>query len=445
MRRKLFALAALAALLLSMASPALAIEYGRVYDGTDLLDAGSYSLNVEELVGEISKEMDFEIRVDVVYDLEDYDIDSYAELFYNQYDYGMGPGGTDGSLLMIYAPVDGDSVRFEDFTIYYGGLGQTYFTGEHAKNHALMLEMVKPYLSEAAWSDAQSATDSFWEAVTTYAFSVRYLINDYHGVEVTQNTAQPSGAGTPAITIPQPQPVSAAGNVIDEAKLLTRAQAERLDAWAFEISEKYQCDVIVLTTNDFGNGDWFDTAAEMYAERGFGYGDDSRGIMLLLSMAERDAVLYVEGSAQDAFLPGYGQERIEKRYLEFLRENDFNGAFEQYIYDCALYLEMAVQGTPLTGRNDPYIEDLNRGVENVISIAIPFLVAAIFCLIHKQRMKTAKMQRNATQYIAKDGFRLTGQRDDFLYATETRTKIETKSSGGSSRSSSSSSGRSSKF
>ena len=445
MKRRVLTLTALAALLLSLLVPALAIEYGRIYDGTNLLDAGEYSLQVEEMVGEISEELDFEIRVDVVEDLEGYSIEEYAAIFYDQYEYGMGASGQDGSLLMIYAPLVGNSLRFEAFTIHYGGLGRDYFLNNRDLNDESVLMMMEDYLNVEAWSDLENAQENFWEAVTTYAFTVSYIVNDYRDSGEPQPTAaSPATAAPPAVVAP-PAAVAASENtlrnVVDEAKLLTGAQAERLDKWAHEISEQYQCAVIVLTMADFGRGDWFETAMRIYAERGFGYGEDDRGVMLLLSMAERDAVLYVEGSAQEAFQEGYGQESLEANYLEFLRKNDFNGAFEQFIYDCAVYMELAVQGTPITNRDDPG----RRAVGTVVSIVVPLLVAAIFCLIQRQRMKTAKIQRSATQYVTKEGLDLTLKRDDYLYATETRTKIETKSSGGSSSSSSHSSGRSSKF
>ena len=239
----------------------------------------------------------------------------------------------------------------------------------------------------------------------------------------------------------------ALSNVIDEAGLLSREEAEYLNGWAYEISEKYQCAVIVFTADEYMPGDWFDMCMTIYEEYGFGYGNDKRGVMLFLNMDDRDWGLYVEGSAQNAITPSYGQESMETRFLPYLRDNDFYSAFYQFIYDSALYMEMAVQGMPVTSRNDPYTEDSRQGFETIISLAVPFLIALIFCLVNVMRMKTAKQQRSANQYVTRDGFDLTNQHDEFLYVTETRTKIETKSSGSGSSSSSSShsSGRGGKF
>jgi len=240
----------------------------------------------------------------------------------------------------------------------------------------------------------------------------------------------------------------ALSNVVDEAGLLTAAEAEYLNGWAYEISEKYQCAVIVFTADEYAPGDGFDMAMAAYDTWGFGYGADNRGVMLYLNMHGRDWGLYVEGSAQDAITKSYGQESMEERFLPYLRDGDFYEAFYQYVYDCALFMELAVRGTPVTSRNDPYTEGSRKGFQTVVSVAVPLLIAAIFCLVNVMKMKTAKQQRAANQYMTQNGFDLTGQRDEFLYATETRTEIETKSSssgGSSSRSSSHSSGRSGKF
>ena len=79
-------------------------------------------------------------------------------------------------------------------------------------------------------------------------------------------------------------------------------------------------------------------------------------------------------------------------------------------------------------------------------ILLPLLIAFIVCGVWKRQMKTAVAARAAAEYISEGGFQLTNQADMFLYRTEDRRKIETKSSsGGTTRDSGGYSGRSGKF
>ena len=237
-----------------------------------------------------------------------------------------------------------------------------------------------------------------------------------------------------------------AAPVTDEAGILTDAECRDLNKRAIEIREQFGCEISVCVVKDMGLGDAFDIAKEVYLKNGFGYGPGNDGMMLFLSMYDRDYAMISYGYGNEAFTE-YGKDAILDRYvLPLLGENKYYEAFEKYLNKSAEYLMLAADGAPFDQGTDPvYLEKQAAGRAAVVVI-IPPIVALIVCLIFRAQMKTARKQRAAHNYIPEGGFVLTGSSDTYLYSTETRRTIESSSSGSSGhRSSGGFSGRSGKF
>ena len=96
-------------------------------------------------------------------------------------------------------------------------------------------------------------------------------------------------------------------NVYDISDLLTGDEWATLENRAEDISLRTDCGVYIVALNDYtdyGEGSVYDVAAQIFnnADNGFGVGADRSGILLLLSMDERDWAMFVHGeSAQYAF------------------------------------------------------------------------------------------------------------------------------------------------
>ena len=73
---------------------------------------------------------------------------------------------------------------------------------------------------------------------------------------------------------------------------------------------------------------------------------------------------------------------------------------------------------------------LSPAVKLAIAIVLPLLIAAAVCLIWRGQMKSAVAARTADRYIPEGGFQLTKREDRFLYRTESRRRIEKKTSDG---------------
>ena len=245
-------------------------------------------------------------------------------------------------------------------------------------------------------------------------------------------------------------PLAAAADidlVTDIAGILTDAQKERLNQRADRISEQYRCEVaIVVIDRMTDNEGAFEWAMHIYDEFNFGYGSQRSGVMLFISMAERDYYLIAFGYGNTAFTD-YGKDvMINNHILLHLRNDRFYDAFSAYLDKAEEFLAMARDGTPFDRHTDPAAQQGNTLLKVAVVIFVPLIIAFIICSAWKSQMKTARVAATACNYIPPGGFQLTGSADTFLYQTRTRVKIQSSSSsGGTSVNSRGFSGRGGKF
>ena len=192
------------------------------------------------------------------------------------------------------------------------------------------------------------------------------------------------------------------------------------------IEEQYDCGVYIVTAPDH-DGEVYDAAEEIYEDWDLGVSEDQNGVLLLLSMDERDFAIYVHGDIAEYAFDDYGQLQLEEAFLPYLEENDFSGGLQAYSDTCEEFLELADSGKPVRKSKVGAV---------ILAIVISFSVSLIVCLILRSGMKNAKRKTQAAAYAGR--LNLTRRIDLYTHTTRTRTKIETKSE-------SRSGGRSGKF
>ena len=215
--------------------------------------------------------------------------------------------------------------------------------------------------------------------------------------------------------------------VTDAAGLLREGERARLEKMAEAVSQKYRVGVYIVTVEDFRDyhaDGVYKATYTIYHNYTMGEGPNRDGIMLLLSMDDRDWAMFCYGKRCEYAFNSYGQEKLEKIFLDNFGENDWYGGFEDYVKECRVYLEKASAGKPVRA-----------------SLFYPLLIVIGLSLLAAAAVVTA----NA--YVAA-GLRLTEQTDHFTHKTTSSRKIERSSSSGSSSQSESGgggSGRSGKF
>jgi len=233
--------------------------------------------------------------------------------------------------------------------------------------------------------------------------------------------------------------------VTDITDTLTPQQVQQLNERAERITQQYSCDVaIVIIDRMTDNTGAFSWAIDIYQEFDFGYGPEKSGLLLFLSMAERDYYLISFGFGSTAFTDHGKKVMLDNHILPLLGDNKFYDAFSVYLNKAEEFLKLARDGTPFNRDTDPEAMRTTFLIKLSIVILLPLLIAFLVCSMWKSKMKTARIATTACNYIPPGGFRLTGQADTYLYRTVTRTKVSTNSSGSSS-SSGGFSGRGGKF
>lgn len=226
--------------------------------------------------------------------------------------------------------------------------------------------------------------------------------------------------------------------VADGIKLLTDDEYTELNELAMDISDKYRCEVSIVIIDEIGDDNVTEYAKFFYEEHDYGYGEDKSGLMLFLSMEDRDYALIAKGYGNTAFTDHGKNVLLEKRLLPMLGKDKYYAGFLVYLNQSAEYLQMARNGNPFDVDTDEAFSEESAkgsfGIKLAATILIPLLIAGIVCGIFVGQMKTAVPERAADHYIPEKGFNLTRQVDSFLFQTETRTKIEDEksSSGGTS-------------
>lgn len=206
-------------------------------------------------------------------------------------------------------------------------------------------------------------------------------------------------------------------NVYDNEDQLASYQANSLDSYLKRISEDNDC-LVAVATDTYCYG-----SAESYAKNIYKtYFDDSDyengGILLFVSMNERNYGIYCEGKAYDKIFKSSVLDEIEDAIIPYLSEGDVYSALNAFANKCeeALAKYTSVSVNPL------WIP---------IALGIGIVIAFIVVLIMKSQLKSVHFQSAAEDYVKSGSFHLTESRDIFLYSTITRTpKPQPKSSGG---------------
>lgn len=225
-------------------------------------------------------------------------------------------------------------------------------------------------------------------------------------------------------------PVSAEGGqkVVDMAELLDDEQEEKLQKQLSEIAEKYQCDVAVVTTDSCGGKSPQVYTDDYYEQNGYGYGEDYDGIMLMVSMGERKFHLATQGKAITIFTD-YGLQKIDDIISGKLSDEKYYAAFKKFGDLTEEFILEAEKGTPFS-RSHEYKERMGLGMRLLIAFIAGAVIAAVVLLVLFGQLRSVGIEKTAQEYVREGSFRVTRQRDIFLYRTVSRIKKEKPQNGG---------------
>ena len=226
---------------------------------------------------------------------------------------------------------------------------------------------------------------------------------------------------------------SAAGkkSVIDDAGLIKASDEKELDKKIKNI-QKDKFDVVILTVKSLDGKSAQDYADDYYDNNDYGLDNEKSGVLFLVSKGDRKYHISTKGAGIKAFTD-YGIGRIKEEIKPYLSDGDYFNACDEFLNITKDFVKAYKDGTPYDTDN-PYNEEIDYVILEVIALVIAFVVALISVGIMRLRMNTAKPKGTAMEYIKKGSFKLTSQQDIFMYSTVTKTakpKDNDNSAGGS--------------
>ncbi len=247
-------------------------------------------------------------------------------------------------------------------------------------------------------------------------------------------------------------------NLVDDAGLLTQEQADELLACLDELSEKHDCTVSAVTTSSFNGMEPQDFADAFFDYYGYGHRPDRDGMMIVVCIEERQCSITTHMRGTDALAFG-GYDELVSIVKPSLAEGDCYTAFRDFADYCDKLLtadELAVEFQQenageeylsvdeltgfLAGKGQSGLYSLvednlwERGLREPyvrppfswwpttgICLAVGIIAAFIVVSILKGQLKSVRRSSAAAEYVRSGSLVLTGQRDDFINSTVTRT------------------------
>ncbi|MDD6220382.1 MAG: TPM domain-containing protein [Clostridia bacterium] len=391
MKKRISALLFMLIFCISLSIPAFAAETNYIIDETgtltddELAEANEYADYLADMVG-----------IDFIYAYTyDEDIEAYAKQ--------LSLGKRQDQVLMI----ENDDV----WDVYLRGTPENIIDDEDMK----------------ALREAFDNEGNYDEAISAYMYAAAQLIQP--------DSTLSSGAESTII-------LDTRERVVDMAELLSDSDKTALLSKLDEISERQKLDIVVLTVNTLDGKTPRDYADDFYDYNGYGFGENKDGILLLVSMEDRDWWISTTGYGITA-LTDAGIEYISKKFLSDLSDGDYAQAFTTYAELCDQFITQAKTGEPYDIGNMPK-EPFNIAWNILVAFVIGLVVAFVVTNIMKKQLKTVQLKSEANNYVKSNSMIVTENRDLFLYNQVSRrarpkeTDNRSGSSGGSSTHTSSS-------
>lgn len=195
----------------------------------------------------------------------------------------------------------------------------------------------------------------------------------------------------------------------DMAGLVSAGEARVITEKLMEIGERHQVVLAVVTVDSLQGKSTAAFADDYYDYNNFAYDGKNDGVLLLVSMEERDWYISTTGSCID-HVSGDDIDSIGDSITGDLASGNYAAAFTAFAEKCGDIIYSATHFSPI------YI-----AVGVVIGIVIGFIGVSTM----KSGMKTVRFKAAAKDYLREGSLDIRKQTDTFLYRNVRRVKRET--------------------
>ena len=226
----------------------------------------------------------------------------------------------------------------------------------------------------------------------------------------------------------------------DDCGLLSNHEISELEARASQTAQTYNCGVYIYVVKDMDSytfdyeiyNDAF--GIEAFAQYIFfnelkGVGSSGDGILLVMSMKERDYDIMAHGDFGNYAFTDYGKSKLADSFLDYFGDGEWYRGFSAYLNKVDRFLQAAAEGNPVD-IGSSRIKEHNLPLSIAAGLIFGMIVALISCLVMKSGMKSVHLARIASNFIADNGVNIAIQKDMFTHNTVVRTPIQTSSGGG---------------
>ena len=140
--------------------------------------------------------------------------------------------------------------------------------------------------------------------------------------------------------------------LVDYANLLSVAQQAQIEAHLDALSQEHQLDIVVVTVDDIRGYTSQQFADDYFDYNGYGQGYDRDGILLLISMEDRDWAISTSGWCITAFTDA-GLAHMEDEIVPYLSDGEYDQAFSTFADLCEEFVIQARNGSPYDSHNLP--------------------------------------------------------------------------------------------
>ena len=226
----------------------------------------------------------------------------------------------------------------------------------------------------------------------------------------------------------------------DQEELLTTEEQEELLARLDEISERQQCDVVIVTVASIEGKTAMEYADDYFDYQGYGYGEKSDGILLLVGMKERVWAISTHGSLGISAFTDAGLDYIKEDVQFQLKLDNYAKAFRTFASLCDQFLTAAHKGKPYDVGNLP----IKHASPSILIFLFPIgiLIMAWKSRSKKRSLKSVVKKTGAISYKVPNSLHLWVDEDRITgsHVTKRKRNEESRDRGGSSGSGGSSGG-----
>ena len=211
--------------------------------------------------------------------------------------------------------------------------------------------------------------------------------------------------------------------VVDDAKLLSQDEAQKLREDIENFREKYNMDAVIVTSKDLEGKSTMDYADDYYDYNGYGLGDNKSGILLLIDMDDRKIWISTSGDAIEYFTDNR-IESIINDISKYLSDDEYFDACNIFLNNIQYYIDSGIPEGQYT-----YSEEEHTLKIVLIALGVAAIVAGVTCIVVVNSYKNSKSV-SSINYIDNNSIVFTKRRDIFVNTFTTKTKIERNNSSG---------------